>query len=125
MPSLYTKCKLCSTWFQQNGTTCHIAAQTMELLRQTFGACIIAHGSALVWLLRSSNLMVSNFSLHGYSKSRVYTTKLRHLDELKDQIRAKMSQIPKSMMEDMYNNCVCRLRSYLATDNKCLTNVIF
>ncbi len=63
---------------------------------------IISKGSILIWSSRSPAVTVPDFFLWKYLKSIVYTTKLCNLDELKDQIRTKMSQIPNSMLENVY-----------------------
>ncbi len=64
--------------------------------------------SALIWSPRFPDLTVPDFSLQGYLNSRVCTVKLPNLDKFNDQIRDKMSQIPKSMLENVYDNWLSR-----------------
>ncbi|XKL66213.1 hypothetical protein PGB90_009633 [Kerria lacca] len=79
VPELRKKRELSSTWFQQNGATCHTALETMQLLRKHFSNRLILRGANLVWPSRSPDLSCPDFFLWGQLKTKVYINKPWHL----------------------------------------------
>ena len=56
-------------WFQQDGATCHTAAETINLLKTKFGNAIISKNGPVNWPPRSCDLTPLDFFLWGYIKS--------------------------------------------------------
>ena len=71
-------------WFQQDGTTCHIASITMYLLRGEFGEHFISRSGPVNWPPRSSDVTHLDHYLWGYVKANVYTDKPASIDALED-----------------------------------------
>ncbi|PSN57112.1 hypothetical protein C0J52_01298 [Blattella germanica] len=86
-------------WFQQDGATSHTAWQSMEVVRELFGNHVISRFGNIPWPPRSPDLSVCDFFLWGYLKSKVYTTRPRTLDELKQRIRDEIHSIPAEMLQ--------------------------
>ncbi|GFX51341.1 uncharacterized protein TNCV_3102741 [Trichonephila clavipes] len=77
-------------WFQQDGTTCHTARATTDLLKGTFGDRLISRFGPVNWPPRSCDLTPLDYSLWGYVKSLIYADKPQTLDHLEDNIRRVM-----------------------------------
>ncbi|GFV54633.1 putative DD41D transposase [Trichonephila clavipes] len=67
-------------WFQQDGTTCHTARATTELLKDTFGDRLISRFGLVNWPPRSCDLTPQDYFLWCYVKSLVYADKPQTLD---------------------------------------------
>ncbi|GFT10507.1 transposable element Tcb1 transposase [Trichonephila clavipes] len=59
-------------WFQQDGTTCHIARATIDLLKDTFGDRLISRFGPVNWPPRSCDLTPLDYFMWGYVKALVY-----------------------------------------------------
>jgi len=59
----------------------------MAAVRELFGNRVISRFGDILWPPRSPDLSVCDFFLWGYLKNRVYTTRPRTLDELKQRIQ--------------------------------------
>jgi hypothetical protein len=57
--------------------------QSMAAVRELFGNRVISRFGDIPWPPKSPDLSVCDFFLWGYLKNRVYTTRPRTLDELK------------------------------------------
>ncbi|GFY16566.1 putative transposable element [Trichonephila clavipes] len=57
--------------FQQDGTTCHTARATIDLLKDTFGYCLISRFGPVNWPPRSCDLTPLDYFLWGCVKSLV------------------------------------------------------
>ncbi|GFT21277.1 uncharacterized protein TNCV_3815731 [Trichonephila clavipes] len=80
-------------WFQQDGATFHTARATIDLLKDTFGDCLISRFVPVNWPPRSCDLTPLDFFLWGYVKSLVYADKPQMLDHLEDNIRRVIADI--------------------------------
>ncbi|GFV82046.1 transposable element Tc1 transposase [Trichonephila clavipes] len=80
-------------WFQQDGTTCLTARATIDLLKDTFGDCLISRFGPVNWPPRSCDLTPLDYFLWGYVKSLVYADKPQTLDHLEDNIRRVIADI--------------------------------
>lgn len=120
IPSLRRRRRLRSTWFQQDGATCHTANETMNVLRDAFANRIISKRAEMEWPPRSPD-----FFLWGYLKSRVYTDRPRDLEQLKQRIRDEISRITPAVLRKVYKNWVKRLSSCVAADGKHLSDIVF
>ena len=102
-------------WFQQDGTTCHTANETMDVLQVMFGNNI-SRRAALTWLPRSPDLNVLDYYLWGYLKERFYINKPENLEDLKDAIRRKILTISPATLRSVMNNALVRARSCIAVE---------
>ncbi|GFU13711.1 uncharacterized protein TNCV_939371 [Trichonephila clavipes] len=50
-------------WFQQDGETCHTARATVDLLKDTFGDCLISRFGPVNWPPRSCDLTPLDYFL--------------------------------------------------------------
>ena len=77
------------------------------------GSNIISRRAALTWLPRSPDLNVPDYNLWGYQKERVYIDRPENLEELKDNIRRKISAIsPATLHSVMTNALVSNTKEY-------------
>ncbi|GFV72866.1 putative transposase [Trichonephila clavipes] len=86
-------------WFQQDGTTCHTARATIDLLKDTFGDRLISRFGPVNWPPRSCDLTPLDYFLWGYVKSLIYADKPQTLDHLEDNIRRVIADIRPQMLE--------------------------
>jgi hypothetical protein len=114
-----------NVWFQQDGATAHTAAASMTVLRTLFPHRIISRFGDLAWPPRSPDLSTCDFFLWGYLKARVYQTKPRTLDELKDSIRREVEVISEEMLARVVTNFTERLALCVEQNGRHLSDVIF
>ncbi|GFX25992.1 ubiquitin carboxyl-terminal hydrolase MINDY-4 [Trichonephila clavipes] len=86
-------------WFQQDGTTCHTARATIDLLKDTFGDRLISRFGPVNWPPRSCDLTPLDYFLWGYAKSLFYADKPQTFDHLEDNIRRVIADIRSQMFE--------------------------
>ena len=67
---------------------------------------------------RSPDLTVCDFFLWGYLKSRVYESKPRTLDELKDAIKMEIALIDENLLQRVHSNLLDRLSSCYEQDGR-------
>ncbi|GFU86296.1 transposable element Tc3 transposase [Trichonephila clavipes] len=96
-------------WFQQDGTTCHTARATIDLLKDTFGDQLISRFGPVNWPPRSCDLTPLDYFLWDYVKSLVYADKPQTLDHLEDNIRRVIAGIRPQMLEKVIENWTSRL----------------
>ena len=90
--------------FQQNGSTCHTAEATLDVLRPVFEDRIISHRADVVWPPRSCDLTTLNYYLWGAVKDKPKT-----IDALKDNIRKAIGEIQLHTIDNVlknWNDCV-------------------
>ncbi len=61
IPTLRRRRRLSSTWFQQDGATCHTSNETMNILSKAFGNRMISKRADLEWPPRSPDLTAPDF----------------------------------------------------------------
>ncbi|GFW24836.1 uncharacterized protein TNCV_1961011 [Trichonephila clavipes] len=98
-PSSKTMKATTELWFQQDGATCHTPRATIDLLKDTFGDCLISRFGPVNWPPRSCDLTPLDYFLWGYVKSSVYADKQQTLDHLEDNIRRVIADIRPQMLE--------------------------
>ncbi|GFW67669.1 transposable element Tc3 transposase [Trichonephila clavipes] len=86
-------------WFQQDGSTCHTARATIDLLKDTFGDRLISRFGPVNWPPRSCDLTPLDYFLWDYVNSLVYADKPQTLDHLEDNIRRVIADIRPQMLE--------------------------
>lgn len=104
IPRLHRHRRLRSTWFQQDGATCHTSNKILKVLLEVFGNSIISKHPCVEWLPRSPDLTMPDFYLWGYLKTRVYSNWPKSLQQLKDRIRNEVYRIPPVVMKDVFKN---------------------
>ncbi|GFT21718.1 transposable element Tc3 transposase [Trichonephila clavipes] len=96
-------------WFQKDSATCHTARATIDLLKDTFGDCLISRFGPVNWPPRSCDLTPLDYFPWGYVKSLVYADKPQTLDHLEDNIRRVIADIQPQMLEKVIENWTSRL----------------
>ncbi|GFY05796.1 uncharacterized protein TNCV_4404631 [Trichonephila clavipes] len=112
-------------WFQQDGATCHTARATIDLLKDTFGDCLISRFGPVNWPPRSCDLTPLDYFLCGYVKSLVYADKPQTLDHLEDNIRRVIADIRPQMLEKVIENWTSRLDYIRASRGSPMPEIIF
>ncbi|GFV75197.1 retrovirus-related Pol polyprotein from transposon 297 [Trichonephila clavipes] len=111
--------------FQQDGATCHTARATIDLLKDTFGDCLISRFGPVNWPPRSCDLTPLDYFLWGYVKSLVYADKPQTLDHLEDNIRRVIADIRPQMLEKVIENWTSRL-DYIQASRGCpMPEIVF
>ncbi|GFX98320.1 uncharacterized protein TNCV_4909631 [Trichonephila clavipes] len=112
-------------WFQQDGTTCHTARATIDLLKDTFGDRLISRFGPVNWPPRSCDLTPLDYFLWGYVKSLVYADKPQTLDRLEDNIRRVIADIQPQMLEKVIEIWTSRLDYMKASRGSHMPEIIF
>ncbi|GFU89426.1 uncharacterized protein TNCV_1673721 [Trichonephila clavipes] len=112
-------------WFQQDGTTCHTARATIDLLKDTFGDRLISRFGPVNWPPRSCDLTPLDYFLWGYVKSLVYADKPQTLDHLKDNIRRVIADIRPQMLEKVIENWTSGLDYIRTSRGSHMPKIIF
>lgn len=84
-------------YFQHDGAPPHFACTVRAYLDQKFPRRWIGRCGPLSWPPHSPDLTPCDFWLWGMIKERVYSTKVRDLEELKDRIKGVISNISPEM----------------------------
>ena len=124
LPQLRRKRRITSTWFQQDGATCHTATETMNWLRKHFRSQIISRGSDFSWPPRSPDLSCCDFFLWGYLKSKVYADKPRDLAHLRANIERETRRITPAICKKVITNFKKRLEICVKNKGHHLKDVI-
>jgi hypothetical protein len=88
---------LSSVWFQQYGTTAHTARPSMSVLREMFPQHVTSHGGDVPWPVHSPDLSTCDHFLWGYLKRKIFISKPRTMEELKQRIKEEITAIPKQI----------------------------
>ncbi|GFX13619.1 DUF4817 domain-containing protein [Trichonephila clavipes] len=112
-------------WFQQDGTACHTARATIDLLKDTFGDRLISRFGPVKWPPRCCDLTPLDYFLWGYVKSLVYADKSQTLDHLEDNIRRVIADIRPQMLEKIIENWTSRLDYIRASRGSPMPEIIF
>ena len=112
-------------WFQQDGATAHTARVSMEVVRRMFPQHVISRFGDVSWPPRSPDLLICNFFLWGYLKSRVYTNRSRTIEELKLSIRQEIAALLQRMLERAMQDFEDKLRMRVRQEGRHLTGIIF
>ncbi|GFU99853.1 DUF4817 domain-containing protein [Trichonephila clavipes] len=112
-------------WFQQDGATCHTARATIDLLKDTFGDCLISRFGPVNWPLISCDLTPLDYFLCGYVNSLVYADKTQTVDHLEDNIRRVIADIRPQMLEKVIEKWTSRLDYSRASRGSYMPEIIF
>jgi len=97
----------------------------MNVIREMFPGRLISRFGDMHWPPRSPDLTVCDFFLWGYLKSRVYESKPRTLDELKDAIKTEIALIDENLLQRVHLNLLDRLSSCYEQDGRHMLDVLF
>ena len=112
-------------WFQQDGATAHTAGASMEVVHRMFPQHVISRFGDVAWPPRSPDLSICDFFLWGYLKGKVYISKPRTLEELKDSIRREIAAIDNDLLQTVMQDFRKRLQECVRQDGHHLSDVIF
>ena len=112
-------------WFQQDGSTCHTARATINLLKETFGERIISRFGPVNWPPRLCDLTPLDYFLWGYVKSLVYANKPLTINDLEDNIRRVIIDTRPQMLEKVIANWTSRLDYIRASRGGHMPKIIF
>ena len=92
-------CYFSLTW-QQDGAPCHVTNANIQYLEQQFGGRVVSRRTVLGmdWPARSPDLNPCDYFLWGYAKARVYNPRPATLDQLENNIRQVIGEIPPAMI---------------------------
>ena len=88
-------------FFQQDGATCHTAAETMQLLQTKFHGRVISRHGDVNWPPRSCDLTPLDFFLWGFLKGKVYANNPQTIPELKEEIGRTIKEISPQMCQNV------------------------
>ncbi|GFY12797.1 putative DD41D transposase [Trichonephila clavipes] len=112
-------------WFQKDGSTCHTARATIDLLKDTFGDRLISRFGPVKRPPRSCDLTPLDYFLWGYVKPLVYADKPQTLDRLEDNIRRVIADIRPQVLEKVIENFTSRLDYIQASRGSPMPEIIF
>ncbi|GFW98783.1 uncharacterized protein TNCV_2837441 [Trichonephila clavipes] len=112
-------------WFQQDGATCPTARAPIDLLKDTFGDCLISRFGPVNWPPRSCDLTPLDYFLWGYVMSLVYADRSQTPDHLEDNIRRVIADIRPQMLEKVIENWTSRLDYIRASRGSPMPEIIF
>lgn len=113
------------TWYQQDGATSHTTRGAISALQELFPDHIISRRGDIEWPPRSPDLSPCDYFLWGYLKHKVFADKPRSIQELKEQIREKITNIPLEMLHGVMQNFTDRLQECVQKRGEHLPGVIF
>ena len=97
-------------WFQQDGAPAHTANISLDFLEQFFADRIISKRVPThEWPARSPDLTPLDFWLWGDLKGKVYENKPTTIDELKENIKWEILQIPQETISNVFDNMMKRI----------------
>lgn len=112
-------------WFQQDGATAHTARMSMKRVQEMFPRRAISRFGDVHWPARSPDLSVCDFFLWGHLKDRVYRSKPRTTEELKQSIQHEIQTVPLEMIRRAMQNFRQRLELCIQNEGQHLSDVVF
>ena len=112
-------------WFQQDGTTCHTAEATLDVLRPVLEDRVICLIADLVWLHWSCELTALDYYLWKAVKDKCYAGKPETIDALKDNIREAIGEIQLHTIDNVLKNWKDCVGYCMASRGSHLNEIIF
>ena len=112
-------------WIQQDGTTCHISRDSVNLLKEKFEGLIIWRNENINCPPRSCDLTPLDYFLCVYAKSLVYADKPRTVPHLKDNITRVIREIEPQLCEKVIENWVTRIHATKRNRVGHLNDIVF
>jgi hypothetical protein len=100
--------KISYSWFQQDGGTAHTANNSMKLLNEIFGECVICRN---LWPPHLPDLTPPDFHLWGAAKSAVYHDLPCMLNELKTAVTAYIRNISQADLQKVFANKIKQVQA--------------
>ena len=85
---------------------------SMSVLREMFPQHVLSRGGNVPWPTRSPDLSTCYSFLWGYLQSRVFISKPRTIEELKQSIKEEIAAIPEQMTCRVMENLGVRLKQF-------------
>ncbi|GFX94713.1 uncharacterized protein TNCV_4799901 [Trichonephila clavipes] len=98
---------------------------TVDLLKDTFGDCLISRFGPVNWPPRSCDLTPLDYFLWGYVKSLVNADKPQTLAYLEDNIRRVIADLRPQMLEKVIENWTSRLDYIRASRGSPMSEILF
>ena len=112
-------------WFQLNGATAHTARMSMKRVQEMFPRRVISRFGDVHWPARSPDLSDCDSFLWEHLKERVYRSKPRATEELKQSIQHEIQTVPLEMMRRAMQNFRQRLEVCIHNEGQHLSDVVF
>jgi hypothetical protein len=116
---------LSSAWFQQDGATAHTVRASMSVLREIFAQHVISRGGDVPWSARSPDLSACDYFLWMYLKSKVFISKPRTIQELKQRIKEEIAAILEQLIRRVMGNLPGRLEQCVRNRGRHLSDVLY
>lgn len=100
------------SYFQQDGATAHTAEKSLNRLEQLFEDRVVSKG---IWPPRSPDLSPCDYFLWGHVKDHVYRNNPQSREELKNNIRDFIGNIPRDTLQSVFQNIFKRYQLCLQT----------
>ena len=107
-------------WFQQNGTTCHTAEATLDVLRPVFEYRNFSSSADVIWPPQSCDLTQLDYYLWSAVKDKPQT-----IDALKDNISEDIGEIQLHAIDNVLKNCTDRVGYCMDSRGSHLNEIIF
>ena len=91
-------------WFQQDVATPQTSHQSLDWLRNHFGAKLISHKNPIVWAPPFPDLSPPDIFLWGHLKDRSYIDVQTTIDELEASITRDKYRIPMVMIRRLFES---------------------
>ena len=105
--------RLCRTYFQQDNATPHESGETKTFLKKKFPERNLI--TKPLWPPRSPDLTPLDFFVFGYLKSKVYTNNPQTLNELKENIKQEVRNMPRTFLQNSFISLQRRINLCLRT----------
>ena len=112
-------------YFQQDGSTCHTAEATLDVLRPVFEDRIFCRRADVVWPPQSCDLSPLAYYLCGAVKDKYYADKAETIDTLKGNIREAIGEIQLHTIDNVFKNWTDRVGYCMASRVSHLKEIIF
>jgi hypothetical protein len=97
-------------WFQKDGATAHTAEISMQVLRTMFPDRLVTRFGDINCPVHSPELVVPDYFLWGYVRSKVYETRPANIAGLKQRILDCIQRIPKLVLKSVMTAFPSRLQ---------------
>jgi len=102
--------------FQQDGAPPHYSNRVRAYLDRKVPDRWIGRGGPISWPPRSPDLTPCDFFLWGHIKSKIYSTPIDSIEDLKIRIRAEINSINQETLQKVWENMKLRL-NYIKQQN--------
>jgi hypothetical protein len=97
----------------------------MQTVREILPKHVVSRFGDVAWPPRLPDLSACDFFLWGYLKQKVYVNRPHTIQDVKDNSRAEISQIPQNMLQKVMNGVRRRVELCLNSGGAHLSDVIY